>query len=54
MNKYPKSVHALEGATVYMADAGDRDVLVCEGKAYFGGQDGANTFELDQIGRAHV
>jgi hypothetical protein len=32
---------------VYMADAGDRDVLVCEGKAYFGGQDGANTFELD-------
>ena len=47
MNKYPKSVHALEGATVYIADAGDRDVLVCEGKAYFGGQDGVNTFELD-------
>ena len=47
MNKYPKSVHALEGATVYMADAGDKDVLVCEGKAYFGGLDGVNTFELD-------
>ena len=47
MNRYPKSVHTLEGATVYMVDAGDKDVLVCEGKAYFGGQDGVNTFELN-------
>ena len=46
MTKYQLSIHELEGATVYMADAGDRDVLVCEGKNYFGGEDGVNTFEL--------
>ena len=33
MTKYLSSVHTLDGATVYMANAGDRDVLVCEGKA---------------------
>ena len=46
MNRYPSSVHALDGATVYMANAGDRDVLVCEGKPYFGGSEGTNCFEL--------
>ena len=46
MTKYLSSVHTLDGATVYMANAGDRDVLVCEGKAYFGGQDGTNQYEL--------
>ncbi len=35
LKKYPLSEHALEGALIYIADAGDRDVLVCEGKAYF-------------------
>lgn len=44
---YTKSEHMLEGAKVYMADAGDRDVLVCEGKPYFGGEEGANVFELN-------
>ncbi|MBQ3079561.1 MAG: tagaturonate epimerase family protein [Clostridia bacterium] len=46
-NIYPKSVNLLEGAKVYMADAGDRDVLVCEGKPYFGGEEGKNVFELN-------
>ena len=46
MKKYPSSLHALDGAVVYMADAGDRDVLVCEGRPYFGGEEGVNTFEL--------
>ena len=44
---YPKSVHVLEDAKVYMADIGDRDVLVCEGKPYFGGQEGTNVAELN-------
>lgn len=44
---YEKSVHTLEGAKVYMADAGDRDVLVCEGKPYFGGKEGQNVAELN-------
>ena len=43
---YPKSEHALDGAKVYMADAGDRDVIVCEGKPYFGGSEGKNVIEL--------
>ena len=47
MTKYTSSKHELEGAVVYMANAGEKDVLVCEGKAYFGGEDGVNTFELD-------
>ena len=47
MTKYTKSIHELDGAVVYMASVGDRDVLVCEGKAYFGGEDGVNTFELN-------
>lgn len=46
MKIYEKSRHALEGAVVYMCDAGDRDVLVCDGKPYFGGEQGVNTFEL--------
>ncbi len=46
MKRYPASMHALDGAVVYMADAGDRDVLVCEGKPYFGGEEGVNCFEL--------
>ena len=47
MKRYQSSVHSLEGATVYMADAGDKDVLVCEGRPYFGGAEGVNVFELD-------
>ena len=47
MTKYTSSIHELDGAVVYMANAGDRDVLVCEGKAYFGGADGTNTYELN-------
>lgn len=43
---YAKSIHALEGAKVYMADMDGRDVLVCEGKPYFGGECGENVFEL--------
>ena len=43
---YPKSEHALDGARVYMADAGDRDVIVCEGRPYFGGAEGKNVVEL--------
>ena len=46
MKRYSASMHALDGAVVYMADAGDRDVLVCEGKPYFGGEEGVNCFEL--------
>ncbi len=46
MTKYTSSIHELDGAVVYMANAGDRDVLVCEGKAYFGGADGTNICEL--------
>jgi len=44
MKMYPKSVHQLEGAKVYIADDGEKDVLVCEGKPYFGGKEGKNVF----------
>lgn len=47
MNIYSKSVHYLDGAKVYIADNGDKDVLICEGKAYFGGAEGTNQFELN-------
>ncbi len=46
MKIYEKSRHALDGAIVYMRDGGDRDVLVCDGKPYFGGAYGLNEFEL--------
>jgi len=43
---YEKSVHALEGAKVYLAELNGKDVLVCEGKPYFGGEEGVNAFVL--------
>ncbi|MCI6907956.1 MAG: tagaturonate epimerase family protein [Eubacteriales bacterium] len=35
---YPKSVRTLDGATFFMADAGDADVLVCVGKSEMPGK----------------
>ncbi|MBQ4620475.1 MAG: tagaturonate epimerase family protein [Clostridia bacterium] len=44
---YEKSRHSLEGATVYLAEKDGRDVLVCEGRPYFGGEAGVNVFEIN-------
>jgi len=47
MKIYEKSRHSLEGAVVYLAETGGRDVLVCEGRPYFGGEEGKNVFEIN-------
>ncbi len=48
MKIYEKSRHSLEGANVYLARMDDgRDALVCEGKPYFGGEEGRNVFEIN-------
>lgn len=46
MKIYEKSRHALEGAVVYLAEKDGRDVIVCEGKPYFGGEEGTNVIKI--------